>query len=138
MYSISVSQRMAKKEGRPSSVHGFLAAHLMTLGPVLILLSFLDTRTKWAERLMVFGRVPFFFDLVHWLLIHLLACTLSAIQGFGWEAMILDAFGTRSSELKGYGVGLVGVYAAWIAVVLVLYRPSRFWMNHTKHNPQKS
>ena len=113
MYSISSSPRFAKKEGRPSSVHGFLAAHLMTLGPVLILLSFMDTRTKWA-------------------------CTLSAIQGFGWEAMILDAFGTRSSELKGYGVGLVGVYAAWIAVVLVLYRPSRFWMNHTKHNPQKS
>jgi hypothetical protein len=29
----------------------------------------MDTRAKWA-------------------------CTLSAIQGFGWEAMILDAFGT--------------------------------------------
>ena len=109
----------------------------MTLGPALILLSFLDTRSKWAERLMVFGRVPFFFYLLHLVVIHLLACSLSAIQGFGWDAMILDVFVTRSPELKGYGLGLLGVYAVWIAVVVILYRPSRFWMHYKKNNPEK-
>ena len=114
-----------------------LAYCLMTLGPALILLSFLDTRTKWAEYLMVFGRVPFFFYLVHLLLIHVLAWGLSVIQGFGWDAMILDEFVTRSPKLTGYGLGLLGVYGVWISAVVALYRPSRFWMNYKKNNPEK-
>jgi uncharacterized membrane protein len=61
---------------------------LMTLGPTLVALGLLERAQGWGSRaLMVFGRVPMFFYLLHIPLIHGLALAVAAIrtpQAIGW------------------------------------------------------
>jgi uncharacterized membrane protein len=108
---------------------------LMTLGPSLILLGLLD-RVK-AERglsriLMVFGRVPLFYYILHLYLIHIIAivAALAFHQPVWLGSVIADNFQRPS----GYGHGLSFIYAAWILAVVILYPPCRWFMNfRTQH-----
>ena len=53
----------------------------MTLGPTILLVPALDrARSPLTRSLAVFGRVPFFFYLLHIPLIHLLAIAVSKIR----------------------------------------------------------
>lgn len=69
----------------------------------------------------VFGRVPFFYYILHIYLIHLIAVFVAWFTGFGWKALVLPTFITRVEALKGYGVNLVSVYLIWICVIVLLY-----------------
>lgn len=92
---------------------------MMTLGPALILLGLFE----WVDGAVVrwlttFGRVPFLFYVVHLPVIHALAVTLAwfTVGDVGWM------FGSFvSNKPAGYGLSLAGVYAVWLAVLLVLY-----------------
>jgi uncharacterized membrane protein len=54
---------------------------LMTLGPAILLLPFLErAKNGMARALEVFGRVPMFYYLLHIPLIHLLACGVSLVR----------------------------------------------------------
>src|SRR5262249_9757775 len=78
-----------------------------------------------ASRLTTFGRVPFFFYLAHIALIHALAVVLAwTLLGSGW---------TSSQKPSGYGVGLFGVYAVWLCVVVALY-PACAWFAELKRH----
>ena len=123
----------------PAKYPPSLAYLAMTLGPALLILSQLENvSNRVAQWLMVFGKVPFFFYLIHILVIHLLAIPLAAFQGFGWDAMFLDEFVAIDDSLQGYGFSLLGTYLLWIGVVVLLYRPSRWWMNYKKKHPEKA
>ncbi len=69
---------------------------------------------------MVFGRVAFFYYLLHIYLIHLLCIGVFYLQGFGSEDIHAEGspFLFRPATL---GYGLVGVYLIWILVVALLY-----------------
>jgi uncharacterized membrane protein len=102
---------------------------LMTLGPALILLGLLDTAK--AQRglgriLMVFGRVPLFYYVLHLYLIHILAIlvALAFHQPILHGSVIAD-FATKP---LGYGHGLPFVYAMWILAVAILYLPCLWFM----------
>lgn len=102
----------------------------MTIGPGLLFLSFSE---RWQGRLAnivtVFGRVPFFYYILHIYTIHLLAVALFYISGFT-NADIGKGFmfNFRPSEM---GFSLAGVYAVWLLVLLFLYFPCR-WYNKLK------
>jgi uncharacterized membrane protein len=89
---------------------------MMTLGPALMLLAALEhARGRVAEVLVVFGRVPFFFYVVHIYLIHALAiATLFAMSG-------------TSTAAPPVGFGLPGVYLAWLVVLCLLYPLCRWF-----------
>ena len=102
---------------------------LMTLGPSLIVLGLLDgTR---AERglgrvLLVFGRVPLFYYVLHLYLLHIMAILVAlAFHQPVWYGPIIA--GTSPKPL-GYGHGLPFVYAMWILAVAILYLPCRWFM----------
>jgi len=102
---------------------------LMTLGPALILLGLLD-RVK-AERgftrvLLVFGRVPMFYYVLHLYMIHLLAIGVSIAchQPILHGSVIADF----AQKPPGYGHGIPFVYAMWILAVTLLYLPCRWFM----------
>ena len=86
-----------------------------------------------ASALIVFGRVPFFYYILHLYLIHGLALVAAELMGFGWQSMILETFVTSSTQLKGYGFSLPVVYLVWIGVVVALY-PLCAWFNKVKGN----
>ncbi len=102
---------------------------LVTLGPALILLGLLDgaKATRGLSRiLMVFGRVPLFYYLLHIYLIHILANLAAlAFHQTIWHGTVIADFAQKP---PGYGHGLPFVYAVWILAVALLYVPCLWFM----------
>ncbi len=108
----------------------------ITLGPALLVLATTErSRTSLVERLSVFGRVPMFYYLAHFLLIHLAATLGAAATGFGARAMVLANGVQDAPALRGYGFGLPVVYSVWAGLVLVLY-PCCRWYDAYKRKHQ--
>jgi hypothetical protein len=101
---------------------------LMTLGPVLLLLAAAEKlRGPLATALAIFGRVPFFFYVLHLYLIHAAALALGIWTGIGVEPLLTDwPFFPRS-----FGIPLAGVYLAWL-LVLVALSPACRWFARVK------
>jgi uncharacterized membrane protein len=97
---------------------------LMTLGPALVLLGIADrARGALARFFIVYGRVPFFYYILHFYLIHLLALAAGVCSGYAASAFMTMPFAFPRS----YGFGLVTVYAIWAGVVLALYPLCRWF-----------
>jgi uncharacterized membrane protein len=109
---------------------------LMTLGPSLILLAWFDRITLdkispdkgLAKVLLVFGRVPFFFYVIHLYLIHTAAVwiALASHQPTAW--LLYGGFLLRPVP-NGYGHGLPFIYAIWAILLVLLYFPCAWFMN---------
>jgi uncharacterized membrane protein len=96
---------------------------LMTLGPMIALLPFLDaTDGKVARWLTVFGRVPFFFYVLHIPLIHLLAIVVSKVR-LGEVSPWLFANHPMGNPPApdGYTWSLGLLYAVWAVAIVLLY-----------------
>jgi len=108
---------------------------LMTLGPALLLMAWLDrlTLTK-TNPLLVFGRVPLFYFLVHFFVIHLLTIPFALVR-YGHAAFLLNPLPSVGGDAKLYppdfGYSLAVVYAVWIVVVTLLY-PMCLWFSRVK------
>jgi uncharacterized membrane protein len=111
---------------------------LMTTGPALLFLAYAERPLNWlTSKLIVFGRVPMFFYLIHLPVIHGLAVLASAISGQSASNMInLTTWVTANPQLKGYGFSLPVVYFVWIAVILILY-PICGWFSKYKQQNQR-
>ncbi|CAN5598728.1 DUF1624 domain-containing protein [soil metagenome] len=95
---------------------------LMTLGAAfLFLANFEHLRGRVVNFFSTFGRVPFFYYILHLYLIHLLAMLYAELSGFGWHLMILPFWITKIPETKGYGVSLGVLYLIWIGIIAFLY-----------------
>ncbi|MGO9403436.1 MAG: DUF1624 domain-containing protein [Terriglobales bacterium] len=105
---------------------------LMTVGPSLLLLWWLDRfghkpfTWKLTNPLLIFGRVPMFFYILHLYVIHLLAIGAAYIfrqpvnwlwHGTFWMNRIPD----------DYGHNLPFVYVIWLMAVVMLYFPCRWF-----------
>ena len=106
---------------------------LMTLGPALAALAFLD-RVKLPPNhpVMVFGRVPFFFFLFHFSLAHLLAVALGAVRYGPHHFLLLPppSFGGPGELFPAdYGFSLPIVYLVWLTVVVISYPLCRWYGN---------
>ena len=95
---------------------------LMTLGAVFL---FLANSEKLKGRVVnffsVFGRVPFFYYVLHLYLIHIIAMVTAQITGFGWQMYILPGWIGETPGFKGYGFDLWVVYLVWISIIGILY-----------------
>jgi uncharacterized membrane protein len=108
---------------------------LMTLGPSLLLLAWLDkkldqrdgnrTISPLLSPLLTFGRVSMFFYILHLYLIHSLAILMAALfhQPTGW--LLHGAIFAGAPD--DYGYGLPFVYLMWITAVIILYFPCRWF-----------
>jgi uncharacterized membrane protein len=101
---------------------------LMTLGPAAIVCAI----AEWVpgvvrDPLVTFGRAPFAFYVAHLYLVHAGSVALGVFQGFD-ARQFLTVF---QFFPKGYGLGLPGVYAAWVLVVIALYPLCR-WVSAVK------
>jgi uncharacterized membrane protein len=95
---------------------------LVTLGGTFLFLANAEKlKGKVVNFFCVFGRVPFFFYIIHIYLIHFWALIKAKFTGFGWQKMILPALPFRVEALKGFGFNLLIVYLIWILVIVLLY-----------------
>ena len=97
---------------------------LMTLGPAILFLGLID-RVRLGDRhpFVVFGRVPLFYFVLHFFLIHLLAAIACAwIYGTPRYMMQSPDLGNYPFTVPpGWGFPLPVVYGVWVAVVAMLY-----------------
>lgn len=107
---------------------------LMTLGPALILLAlFYRMQIRETNPIAIIGRVPLFYFFGHVIMLHLLAMVVA--QFVYGRFLFLFAplpFGNPASNYPPhYGYSLGASYAAWIAVVLLMY-PLCVWYDRFK------
>ena len=115
----------------PPSLH-FL---LMTMGPALVFLSLSEALTSRVIRpVLVFGKVPFFFYIIHLYLIHALATLWLVLAGRDWHEYILSAAALQSGTLINFGLSLTGVYVVWILVIALLYPLCRWYQKYKESN----
>lgn len=91
----------------------------MTIGPALIVLAWIEkARKNWMNITVVYGRVPMFYYLLHFLLIHLLCMIVFFAQGYTMAEARSGFMLFRPNEF-GFSLGIT--YLIWIAVVASLY-----------------
>lgn len=110
---------------------------LMTMGPAFLLLSWID-RIQFQKNnpLLIFGRTPLFYFLIHFFLIHALTIPFALVR-YGSISFLrhpLPSLGGPSSTYPpDFGYSLWLVYAVWIAVVVALYPMCR-WYSRIKES----
>ena len=83
--------------------------------------------TSWlTSSLLIFGRVPLFFYVLHLYLIHLMAVVAAAFfhQPIAW---LLHGGFFLNDIPEGYGHNLPFIYLMWTTAVVILYFPCRWW-----------
>jgi hypothetical protein len=101
----------------------------MTLGPTIALVPLLETARRSTTRaLALFGRVPFFFYLLHIPLIHALAIVVSIVR-LGDVSPWLFANHPMGNPPAppGYTWSLSLLYLVWAVAVALLYLPCRWY-----------
>ena len=103
---------------------------LMTLGPAMLLLRLFDGGTPRLLRpALVFGRVPLFYYMLHFFLIHVFAVVVCFAR-YGtahWMFESPDMASYPFTTPPGWGFPLPVVYLAWAAVVLTTYPLCRWF-----------
>ena len=102
---------------------------LITLGPSLIVLGLLDrinAESGISRVLMIFGRVPLFYYVLHLYLLHGLAILAALL--FHQPPFHGSVIADGAQRPVGYGHGLPFVYAIWMVAVVILYFPCCWFM----------
>jgi uncharacterized membrane protein len=112
---------------------------LMTLGPALLLLPFLERATGPTARLLeVFGRVPMFYYLLHIPLIHLLAMGVSLLRTGSVSPWLFENHPMGSGPPPpGYIWSLSLLYLVTAVAVAMLYVACR-WFGKVKQNSRST
>jgi uncharacterized membrane protein len=95
----------------------------ITCGIGLCLLVLFE-RMKAVKPLMLFGRTPMFFYMIHIALTHVLGDLYFQLR-FGGTP---DFAGGQLQLPAGYQPSLAVVYAAWIGVLVIMYGLTRLWV----------
>jgi len=93
----------------------------MTIGPVLMLLSVAEQwQNKFTSVLNVFGRVPMFYYILHFYIIHTMVVIVFYMQGYGSNDIVTPnvPFLFRPPT---FGYPLSVLYLIWAIVILILY-----------------
>lgn len=108
----------------------------MTLGPALIVLSLLENVQNWWTKIfIVYGRVPFFYYVLHFYILHTLLVIVFFATGNG-VAKIVDPAVPFLFRPGSFGFGLGIVYTIWLCVVAVLYQPCRWFYKYKMGHSQ--
>ena len=105
----------------------------MTIGPAIIFLSFSENMdNRWTRIISVFGRVPFFYYIMHIYLLHVVCMLLFLARGHSITEVTPGISGLPFRfMIAGEGYALRMVYLVWILTVIALY-PLCHWFNERK------
>ena len=111
----------------------------ITIGPSLLVLSLIEKiRNGFTAMMRVYGRVPFFYYVIHIYLVHLMAAIAFFSRGHSFE----EATKTGSTfpfyfvaPAEGYSLGIV--YLVWAVVVIVLYPLCRWFDRYKSSHKEK-
>jgi hypothetical protein len=104
---------------------------LMSLGPIIALMPLLETAPgPVARTIALFGRVPFFFYVLHIPLIHALALVVSKIRMGSISPWLFTNHPMGNPEPpEGYTWNLPLLYVVWAISIVILYFACRWFAN---------
>ncbi len=108
---------------------------LITLGIMFLILAIGERKNRLTPIFTVYGKVPLFYFVLHFYIIHLLLLIILFLQGIRWSEMAF-ATGTfgRPNGIEN-GLQLWAVYLIWIIIVTLLYLPcKRFGKYKSDHH----
>lgn len=109
---------------------------LVMLGLLLLFLSAIDGKESGFTRIVsVYGKVPMFYYLLHWHIIHLTMFAMVFLQGFRPDQLVFGTF--QFGRAPGSGIGLAGVYLAWFCIVASLYPLCKWYGRYKPMHPEK-
>jgi hypothetical protein len=111
----------------------------MTIGPAILFLAwFGHIKSRLSRIITVYGRVPFFFYILHFYLIHLLAAIFylgrghSFAEGMAHRGFLIPQF---IDPREGYSLGVV--YLLWICIVASLYPLCKWFSDYKLRHREK-
>ncbi|MES1181616.1 MAG: hypothetical protein ABUL44_02360, partial [Flavobacterium sp.] len=111
----------------------------VTVGPALLFMSLIKkTTNKLSKIFIVFGRVPFFYYLLHFYLLTILRVIVFFAKGHSFEEGIVYSPGVEFKFLiHGEGFGLGAVYLIWVLLVISLYPLCRWYDRYKTNHKEK-
>ena len=110
---------------------------LITLGIMCFILYISESASNYLSRiLIVYGKVPLFYYLLHWYLIHTIMFLILFAEGFHTT----DLFPNESSfgrPLRPNGVSLPVMYLIWLSVIIILYPLCKWYGKYKADHPGK-
>ncbi len=112
---------------------------LLTIGVGLLALAYLEkVKNSFTQVMKTFGRTAFFYYLLHFYIIHLIAVALYFVHGHSMAELM--EYGKNFSFLfvvPGQGESLGVVYFIWLAVVVMLYPLCKWYDQYKTSNKGK-
>lgn len=103
----------------------------ITLGPALVVLALLENvQNRFTNFVRVFGRVPFFYYVIHFYLIHILTVIAFYASGYGSNDIVSQQVPFLFRPLD-FGYPLWAVYLIWAFIIALLY-PLCKWYDRYK------
>lgn len=113
-----------------------LAFTLVTLGIMFLILAATEGRNNLFTRITtVYGKVPLFYFLVHWYIIHPAMFLIVFMQGYEWPDLVFGFNFGRPKDPSGVGLGFI--YLIWILVVVLLYPLCKKYGEYKARHPEK-
>ena len=106
---------------------------------ILFLAFFANVRNGLTKFIIVYGRVPFLYYVLHFFLIHLVSSVFFLLRGHSVSEGLHPAKdeGLPKFAAAGEGYSLFWVYIIWIGVVLSLYPVCRWFSNYKQKHKEK-
>lgn len=109
----------------------------ITLSGMFFVLLMADGRSnRFTHFFITYGRVPMFFYLVHWYVIHISMFVMLILQGITWEQMPFGMMQFGRPE-SGVGLQLRFVYLYWLCLILAMYPLCRWYGNYKAAHREK-
>jgi uncharacterized membrane protein len=110
----------------------------MTIGPVLLLMAWWhNIQNRFTKIISVFGRVAFFYYLLHFFFIHLFSSIAFLLRGHSFAEGVANPQGFANFILPGEGVSLLWVYIIWIGIVAMLYPLCKWYDTYKTNHKEK-
>jgi uncharacterized membrane protein len=110
---------------------------LLTLGAMFLVMGIVEgAKNKLIEWVAVFGKVPLFYYLIHWYLVHSIMIVVLLIQGFQWSELNFDGFSFGRPKRES-GVELPMIYLIWLFVILIMFPLCRWYANYKSLHKEK-
>ena len=106
-----------------------------TIGGMMIALALIkNTQTRITKIISIYGRVPFFFFIVHFYLLHIGAIIFYLARGHSFSEGMKGLPGLPFKfAVPGEGFTLGESYIVWVAIIIIMY-PLCKWFDQYKRN----
>ena len=117
----------------PSPLYVFV-----TLGVIFLKMWWAEGRNnKLIEIMKVYGKVPLFYYLIHWYVVHLTMFAIVFAKGYKVSDLVFGPFKFGRPETGG-GVSLPYVYLIWLVIVVLMYPLCKWYGAYKEANKSKA